>query len=417
MDAPSNEKPHLEAIDLTQMPKRGGDFPHEWFERLRRDAPVWYHPPVAGAAELAGEGFWVVSLLEDVREVSHDWERFSSERAGVFVRDDFSGQLGVNMMLTDPPLQVQMRNLVNKAFTPRACRRLEESVRQRTRELVARIAERGACEFVYDVAAEIPLNVIADILGVPSTDRHRLRDLVVEMLTADLDAEKIGPIQAELAALAKPLCEAKRSHPEDDILSVLTQCEITDATGTHRLTEEQLTVFFIQLAFAGTETTWTALVGGLLALLEHPDQLRALRADPQLIQTAVEEILRWTTPLAYFRRTATRDTELRGQTIREGDRVTIWYPSANRDERVFDDPFRFDVRRHPNPHVAFGAGGPHFCLGAQLARMELRVGLEEILRGLSRIELDGPVERHQTAWDMTVFGGYKRVHLRVESAY
>lgn len=408
--------PDLDAIDLTQMPRLGGVFPHDWFTRLRREAPVWYHPAVPGVAELAGEGFWVVSRLEDARTVSQDWERFSSERAGVFVRDDFSGQLGVNLMLTDPPLQTQMRNLVNKAFTPRACRRLEDGVRTRSRELIARMAQQGQCEFVYDVAAEIPLNVIADILGVPDGDRHGLRDLVVAILTAELDLEAMGAIQAQLFGLARPLCEAKRKRPDDDILSVLTQAEITDAAGTHRLTDEQLLAFFIQLAFAGTETTWTAQVGGLLALLEFPEELRALRSDPALVPSAVEEILRWTSPVTYFRRTATRDTELRGQGIAAGERVTIWYPSANRDEEVFEEPFRFDVRRSPNPHVSFGAGGPHFCLGANLARMELRVVFDELIRGLGQIELDGPIERHDTAWDMAVFGSYKRVPLRFEPA-
>jgi cytochrome P450 len=251
---------------------------------------------------------------------------------------------------------------------------------------------------------------------VPEEDRHRLRDLVVAILTADLDAEAMGVIQADLFAIARPLCEAKRRRPDDDILSVLTQCEITDASGTHRLTDEQLEAFFIQLAFAGTETTWTAQVGGLLALLEHPAELRTLQRDPASIPSAVEEILRWTSPIAYFRRTATRDSELRGRTIREGERVTIWYPSANRDDAVFEDPFRFDVRRRPNPHLAFGAGGPHFCLGASLARMELRTLFEELIRGATCIELDGPVERHRTAWDMAVFGSYKRVPLRLEPA-
>jgi cholest-4-en-3-one 26-monooxygenase len=366
--------------------------------------------------ELGGRGFWVVSRHEDLRRVSQDWEAFSSERKGVFVRDDFSGQLGVNMMLTDPPLQTRMRNLVNKAFTPRACKRLEENVRRRSRALVARIAEQGACEFVYDVAAEIPLNVIADILGVPESDRPRLRDLVVRILTADPGTDETPVVQGELFGLAQPILDRKRRHPDDDILSVLTRSRITDDEGTHALTEHQLEAFFIQLTFAGTETTWSAQAGGLLALLENPRELAALRADPALIPSAVEEILRWTTPVTYFSRTATRDCELGDRQILEGEKVTIWYPSANRDESVFDDPFRFDVRRSPNPHVAFGAGGPHFCLGANLARMELRIVFEELLRGLEEIELAGPVERHDTAWDMAVFGSPKRMPIRYRAA-
>ncbi|MBW2424079.1 MAG: cytochrome P450 [Deltaproteobacteria bacterium] len=406
----------LDDVDLTRLPEQGGLFPHEWFTRLRREAPVWYHPPVEGVPELAGKGFWVVSRHEDLRTVSQDWERFSSERTGVFVRDDFSGQLGVNMMLTDPPLQTRMRNLVNRAFTPRACRRLEENVRRRARALVERVAEQARCEFVYDVAAEIPVHVIADILGVPESERARLRDLVVAILTAELEPEEVGRVQAELFALAQPILEARRRRPEEDILSTLTHAEITDADGTHRLTQPQLEAFFIQLAFAGSETTWSALAGGLLALVEHREELDLLRREPRWMPSAVEEILRWTTPVAYFSRTATRDSELRGERIREGDKVTIWYPSANRDESVFEDPFRFDVRREPNPHVSFGAGGPHFCLGANLARMELRIVFEELLAGLDDIELEGPVERHQTAWDMAVFGSFKRMPIRVAGA-
>jgi cytochrome P450 len=402
----------LDEIDLTRLPEWGGVFPHEWFTRLRREAPVWYHPPVDDVPELGGRGLWVVSRHEDLRTVSQDWECFSSQRTGVFVRDDFSGQLGVNMMLTDPPLQTRMRNLVNKAFTPHACRLLEERVRRRSRALVERVAEQGGCEFVYEVAAEIPVHVIADILGVPDADRTRLRDLVVAMLTAELDPQEVGRVQAELFALAQPILDAKRKHPEDDILSTLSRAEITDDEGRHRLTEAELEAFFIQLAFAGTETTWSAIAGGLLALLEHPDELAKLRADPRRMPSAVEEILRWTTPVAYFSRTATRDCALRGQEIREGEKVTMWYPSANRDESVFADPFRFDVCRHPNPHVSFGAGGPHFCLGANLARMELRIVFEELLLGLEAIELDGPVERHRTAWDMAVFGSFKRMPIR-----
>jgi len=402
----------LDDIDLTRLPEREGLFPHDWFTLLRREAPVWYHPHVAGVPELEGQGFWVVSRHEDLRTVSQDWERFSSERKGVFVRDDFSGQLGVNMMLTDPPLQTRMRNLVNKAFTPRACKRLEENVRKRSRSLIERVSEQGSCEFVYDVAAEIPVSVIADILGVPESDRPQMRDLVVRILTADPDSDETPAAQAELFGLARPILDAKRRHPEDDILSVLSQSRISDDEGTHALTEHQLEAFFIQLVFAGTETTWSAQAGGLLALLEHPAELAALRTDPGLIPSAVEEILRWTTPVTYFSRTATCDTELRGQQIAEGEKVTIWYPSANRDEAVFDDPFRFDVRRSPNAHVSFGAGGPHFCLGANLARMELRIVFEELLRGLDEIELAGPLERHATAWDMAVFGSLKRMPIR-----
>ncbi len=406
----------LDDIDLTRLPDYRGRFPHEWFTLLRREAPVWYHPAVENAPELSGRGFWVVSSHEETRMVSQDWRHFSSERTGVFIRDDYSGQLGVNMMLTDPPLQTRMRNLVNKAFTPRACRRLEDNVRKHSRALIARVAERGACEFVYEVACEIPLNVIADILGVPDRDRLQLRDLIVNILTADLEKDEMEAVQAGLFGLAIPILEARRQNPQDDILSVLTQCEITDHDGRHRLTEPQLEAFFIQLAFAGLETTWAAQVGGLQALIEHPEQLAALRADPSLIPSAVEEILRWTTPVTHMSRTATCDSEFCGHRIREGEKVTIWYTSANRDESVFADPFCFDVRRQPNPHTTFGAGGPHFCLGANLARMELRVVFEELLRALDEIEITGPIEYNETAWDSVVFSSFKRMPIRFRAA-
>jgi cholest-4-en-3-one 26-monooxygenase len=406
----------LEDIDLTRLNRFGGEFPHEWFRSLRAEAPVWYHPPVEAAPELEGEGFWVVSKHDDLRQVSHDWQTYSAQAGGIFVRKDYSGQVGVNLIMTDPPEQTRMRNLINKGFTPRMVRLLEDRMRQHSRRILDHVTERGECEFVFDVAAELPLRVIADILGVPEEDRSQLLALAAHLLEPNLSPEETRAAQLAMYEYARPLCEEKRRNPTDDILSILSSAEIVEEDGrSHRLTEFQIEVFFILLTAAGTETTRNATSGGLRALLEHPDQLERLRRDPALLDTAVEEILRWTNPVMYFRRTATRDTELRGQQIREGEKVTLWYPSANRDEEVFEDPFRFDVGRSPNPHVAFGGGGPHFCLGANLARLELRVIFEEILRRLQRIELAGEVTHFPTSWDLPVYGGYRQMPIRFEA--
>lgn len=383
-------------IDLVSLDGFASGFPHEVFARLRREAPVWWHPPHPKAP--GGEGFWVVSRHSETLAVLRDPERFSSEGApsragGGTTLDDLPRGLGPGVMLNmmDPPRHTALRLLVNPAFRPRTIARLEQELRERMRAIVAGVAG-GRCDFLRDVAAELPLQVIASLLGIPQADRHQIFEWTTAFV--DYDDRDLGESSARLAAAGagmmgygRELITARRARPDEDLLSVAIEGGARD---------EELLPLVSLLLVAGSETTRNAIAGGLLALIEHPDELARLRAalargEEAVIASAVEEILRWTSPTAYNRRTATCEVTLAGSVIRAGDKVTHWYPSANRDEAVFAEPERFRVERTPNPHLAFGQGA-HHCLGASLARSEIRVVLEELLPRWDEIELAGPVE-------------------------
>lgn len=393
----------LDAIDLTDLDRFADGFPHGTFTVLRREAPVWWQEPTEHTP--GGEGFWAITRYEDLLRVVRDPARFSSETgpgrdgAGGTILEDLAAGVGPGVMLNmcDPPTHTRIRGLVSRDFTPKGIDRLVPFLRARTGPILDRAAERGTVDFLVDVAAELPLQTIAQILGVPQEDRHRLfawtstildfRDRELEGTTDELAEAALG-----MTAYGADLIEEKRGCPADDLLSaVVHTTEERDDSRVEVLSEPELSAFFNLLFVAGSETTRNSIAGGLLALIEYPEQLAALRADRDLLPSAVEEILRWTSATAYNRRTATVDVELGGQQIRAGQKTTHWYPSANRDESVFADPFRFDVARTPNPHVAFG-GGLHHCLGAALARTEVRVMLEELLDRFVAFELAGPVE-------------------------
>jgi cholest-4-en-3-one 26-monooxygenase len=286
-----------------------------------------------------------------------------------------------------------MRGLVNRGFTPRAIKLMSDNYIAVTEQLVAEAIEEGQVEFVTKVAAELPLIAIAQMMGIPVEDRSRVFDWSNRMIGQN-DADYSGGLDdaaaaaIELYGYAQELADDRRAAPRDDIISILVAAEGNDA-----LTEHEFNMFVLLLAVAGNETTRNAISHGVNALIEHPDQWELLRDNPSLVDSAVEEILRWSTPVNVFRRTATCDVELHGETIREGDSVAMFYASANRDERVFADPDRFDITRDPNPHVTFGGGGPHFCLGANLARLEMRTLFGELARRCERIEPTGEVTR------------------------
>lgn len=374
--------------------------PHEAFATLRREAPVYWH-------ELPGTpGFWAITRHQDVVAVSRDHETFTSEQGNVLM------DTGSNAVLTsmDPPRHTRYRLLVNKGFTPRMVNRLEDRIRGVANRIIDDIAERGECDFVPAVAAELSLQVIAELIGIPQEDRlaifewsNALGSLGVEDPEYAPTPEALMHAATEMYAYSSALTDERRREPRDDIVTTLLNAEVEG----ERLTEPELNQFFLLLAVAGNETTRNTISHGLLALTEHPEEKAKLVADPSLIPTAVEEILRWSTPVMHFRRTATRDTVMHDQPIREGDWVVVHYISANRDEDVFDEPFRFDVAREPNPHVTFGGGGPHFCLGAQLARLEVRVMFEELLRRLPDIHASGEPIRLRSSF----FNGIK--HLPV----
>jgi cholest-4-en-3-one 26-monooxygenase len=385
-------------VDLTDPATWGDGIPHGLFARLRHDAPVAWHPTGSSGES----GFWSITRYSDVVAVNRDAENMSTSRAGtmVFDRPELADPAAPRLMIEiDPPRHTRYRLLVNRGFTPRVIGRLEDFMHAVVTRTLDRVDTSGPIDFVDDVAAELPIQVIAQLMGVPEEDRPLLFELSNRII--GFDEPEYGGVgqpadeaMAQIFGYASKLGAEKREQlaagdAPDDIVTALQTAEIDG----ERLSEIELDLFFLLLVTAGNETTRTAITQGMLAFIEHPDEWDRLRADRSLVPSAVEEILRWSTPIYYFRRTATADTEVAGQPIGEGDRVVFWYASANFDEDVFLDPLRFDVTRDPNEHVTFGGGGPHYCLGANLAKLEIRVMFEHLLDRVSRLELAGPVER------------------------
>jgi len=382
-------------IDLLSPDSFVDGVPHEWFTYLRHNAPVYKHP------EPNGPGFWVITRYDDVVAVGRDSQTFSSEqeRGGVVqLRDDMMDDFnrGGRMMLTmDPPDHTRYRSLVNKGFVPRMINALSPHIREITSAIIDRAIDKGGqCDFVVDVAAELTLQVIAELLGVPLEDRYKVFQWSNRMIGSEdpeyaVSDELVRQAQIEMFMYVNALAPKRREEPRDDLVTTLLNAEING----DRLSEMDFNLFFLLLAVAGNETTRNALSHGVHTLIQHPEQYRMLVENPSLVPSATEEILRWASPVMYFRRNVTCDAEVRGQRLKAGDKVSIWYISANRDEEIFDDPFRFDITRSPNEHVAFGGGGSHFCLGASLARMEINILLEELVRRVPAPKMMGDVKR------------------------
>jgi cholest-4-en-3-one 26-monooxygenase len=380
--------------------------PHDTFRRLRAEAPVYFHE------EPGGRGFWCVTRYEDIATIGKSPEIFSSYRGGTNIPDyspEDTDNIRLMMVNMDPPQHNKFRRLVSQGFTPRMTARLEPRIREVARSILDKIDTSKTQNFVTAVAADLPLQIIAEILGIDPDERQKVFDWSNRLIGFDdpefqTSFEDGKQAAAEMWMYATELAEARKDKPGDDLVSVLMNAEV-DGT---RLTEMEFDSFFLVLAVAGNETTRNLIAGGMLALMEHPDQYARLVADRSLVPSAVEEMLRWVTPVMHFRRTATRDTELRGVKLKENDKVVLYYPSANRDESVFADPTRFDVGRTPNEHLAFGIG-QHFCLGANLARLEIRVMFEELLARYPRIELAGPVRRLRSNF----INGFKEIPVRI----
>jgi cholest-4-en-3-one 26-monooxygenase len=384
----------LSDIDLLDRDRFTQGVPHEWFTYLRQHAPVYKHP------EPNGPGFWVITKYDDVVAVGRDGATYSSDqkRGGVVVLEEVPGAAdfgdGGRLMLTmDAPEHTRYRKLVNRGFTPRQMRMLEPRIREVTAQILDEVIEQGGCDYVVEVAAELPLQVIAEMLGVPLEDRHKLFEWSNRMIGSDdpeyrVSEELVMNAQVEMFMYANELAQQRRAEPRDDIITALLDAEVDG----DRLTEMDFNLFFLLIAVAGNETTRNSISHGIKAFCDFPDQYQLLVEDPSRAASATEEIVRWASPVMYFRRNVTRDTVLRGQEIKEGDKVSIWYISANRDEDVFDRPFEFDILRSPNEHVGFGGGGPHHCLGANLARMEINVLLDEMARRVPRIERTGDAQ-------------------------
>jgi cholest-4-en-3-one 26-monooxygenase len=401
---------NLSHINLWDKDRFVEGVPHDWFTELRREAPVYWHEEDPGVE--GGGAFWCVTNYDDVVTVNRDNALFSSAERLVYLWDPDQANLEQQRMLMlnmDPPMHTRYRRLINKGFTPRMVGELESTMKKRTSEIIDNVAKRGECDFVVDVASELPLQVIADLMGVPQDDRHKLFDWSNQMIGAEdpeygITEEITQHASMELYAYANMLAEQKRADPKDDLISVLTHSEVDG----EQLSEIELDLFFLLLTVAGNETTRNLISHGMVALLENPEELEKVRKNRALLPGAVEEMLRWATPVMNFRRTAMQDTELSGQKIKAGDKVVIWYISANRDEQAFEDPFKFDVERTPNEHVAFGGGGPHFCLGANLARMEINVMFDEVLNRLDDIEMTAPPARLRSNF----INGLKHIPLK-----
>jgi cytochrome P450 len=374
------------SIDLLAPSSFAGGQPHDVYRWLREHDPVHRH------AEPDGPGFWVLTRHADVKAVGRDADTFSSVPTIAIEDSEAFDIAGHQMMLMmDPPRHTQYRRLLNHRFTPRGAGNLQERVEEMARRIVDAVIERGECDLVADVAGELPSFVVADLLGLPLDDGRRLYELTEIIHTSAAALPEGAQVAAinEMFTYATGVAQEKRARPGDDVSSVLLQSEVDGCP----LDDIDFNLFFLLLVDAGGDTTRNLVAGGMLTLFEQPDERARLAGDlDRLLPTAMDEMLRWVSPVVYMRRTATRDTEIGGQTISAGDKVVMYYGAANRDASVFADPERFDVGRTPNDHVAFGGGGPHFCLGAHLARLEIAAMFRQIMTRLPDLRPAGPVE-------------------------
>jgi cytochrome P450 len=413
-------------IDLSRMNLANPDsyverIPFEWFDELRRDAPVVWHPEPP-----PNHGFWAVTRYDDLVAIHMDWQTYSSEIGAVGLEELDDQQLAIRktMLETDPPRHRELRNICNRRFSARGVGAYEDFIRDVARGVLDRALEEKEFDFVPEISRELPIRFLCAIFTVPQSDAPMLIEWGDAMIgnqdpeysaavidQVDTDEFKYlqfrSPVALKVFEYALRQRDQRLEEPQEDVITALS---IAQREGT--LSEREFQNYFALLMIAGNETTRHTISHGMHALIENPEQMQRLREDPSLIGSAVEEILRWATPVLHFRRTATRDVELRGQQIRKGDKVVTWYVSANRDETAFEDPHRFDIARRPNEHVTFGPGGPHFCLGAHLAKLETKVLFQELLPRLRSIELAGPVERMRSNF----VNGIKHMPVRVEPA-
>jgi cholest-4-en-3-one 26-monooxygenase len=394
----------LSDIDLVDSENFVAGVPHEWFALLRKEAPVfWHDDPLS-----TNGGFWVVTRYDDCVTVNREFERFSSYLGSALFVDmpaENLEQQRLMMLNMDPPMHTRYRRLVSKGFTPKMIRDLEAKVVGYADAIIDDVCEKGSADFVTEISAELPLQVIAELMGVPQEDRHLVFDwsnrmigsndeeyAETEMASGEDPAAGNAMAAMELFAYADELVAKKKGDPHEDLISVLAHAEIEG----DELSTTEIDLFFLLLAVAGNETTRNLISGATVAFFDHPEQWQKLREDRSLLNGAVEEMLRYVTPVMHFRRSVVADTELGGYPVSAGDKIVFWHTSANRDETVFENANDFDITRTPNNHIAFGGGGPHFCLGANLARMEIKVMFNRLLDRVPDLRLDGKVERLQS---------------------
>ncbi len=365
--------------------------PHDFFDHLRRDAPVYWHE-----SDRYPPGFWVCTRYSDVIAIERDVKTFSSARGGALLEDQGEGT-ELMMLNQDPPQHTRLRNLVARGFTPKVIKQMEPHIREAAKVIVDRqMGNDDVIDFVPNFAAELPLVVIAELLGVPYEDRHKLFEWSNRLVgNSDPEYNSGSPEEAmeasmELYMYAQSLADARRERPMDDIVTTLISAELDG----EQLSDIEFNVFVLLLAVAGNETTRNLISGGMLTLLQHPEQRERVLADvPGTLDTLVDEMLRYVSPVMYFRRTVMTDTELHGVPLKQNEKITVWYGAANRDEDVFPDAHHFDVTRAPNEHIAFGGRGPHYCLGTALAKMEIKVMFSEMLARIPDMKLAGEPQR------------------------
>jgi cytochrome P450 len=373
-------------IDLLSATSFANGHPHSEYRWLRDHAPVYRH------IEAGGPGFWAITRYDDVKAIGRDPETFSSEPTVMITDETAIDIAGHKMMLmADPPYHTRLRRIINHEFTPKSAERWRSRIESLCGTIVDAVVDAGECDFMTEIAGEIPSYVVAELMGIPLDDGRRLYQLTETIHAAPESQPPGAGLSAviEMFNYAHDVAEEKRKAPRADLATKIVQAEVDGRS----LDDIDFNLFFLLLVDAGGDTTRNLLGGGLLALFDHPDEHARLQRDLDgLMPTAVEEMLRWVSPVTYMRRSATRAVTLHDVEISEGDKVVMYYGSANRDERAFTDANRFDVSRRPNEHVAFGGGGPHFCLGAHIARIEIAVMLREVLTRLPELELAGPVE-------------------------
>jgi cytochrome P450 len=410
------------AIDLLDHDLFADHEPWEVFDHLHAHAPVYFHP------EPDGRGFWVVTKYDDVLAVVRDTKTYSSEVGGSALIEDLPEDVLAarrNFLEFDPPKHGRYRRLMSTQFTPGAVALYETWLRHLVRELIERTATGDEIDLVHELAAPIPIRVLAHVMGLPESDLPHLIALG-DRLLVDTDPEYVGelaygaerdedryrpfgsPWAEELCQIGREYYADRRRCPREDLLTLIANAEIAGQP----LSENDLDNMFALLIVAGNETTRQAIALGTLALARNPEQFARVREEPALVPSASEEMLRYASPVWFFRRTAVRDAEIRGQAIAEGDKVTVWYAAANRDPEHYPDPHRFDVARNPTDQLTFGRGGPHHCLGVHLARLEVRVYLDELARHVGEIELTGDPVRHRSNFT----NGLKRLPLRLHPA-
>jgi len=393
MSTPVSPETDLRMIDLFDPALFCDGPPHELFARLRREAPVHWNP------RPDGDGVWVVMRHADITAISRDTETFSSYRGGIMLRPNQVMPLEVmrhTMLVMDPPEHTKYRGILKTIFTPRTVRHLEPAIRARVTRVLDEVIERGECDFVEDIAKPIPLGVLTELMGVPDSDIPKFEQWTNGIEEAQRAAEDAAGMDT-FGAMAAYLHEQIQLQAQAVGEGLVKRLQAAEVDG-RSLDDAEILTFFAVLVFGGNDTTRNTASTGLLALFDHPEALQELKHHPDLIPQAVEEILRFTSVVNWFARTATRDTELGGQSIKEGDRLVMWYASASRDEAVFDDPHALDIHRPKPDHKAFGGGGRHFCLGNAVARLELKVIFEEVLRRMPDIELAGPPVRVPSTW-------------------